>query len=225
MGQARIKKLNRQREAAVPLPTVNDDSGPIRLSKLTLDQLKEPLFISRYKEFYIGLSDPPTQREICVHESAHYLGFRMTGAKTITYDKPELFWDEKIKDYIGHAGKVQCVLSVTEIPEGMTLSNWMMAGAMALAAGTIAAEMICGHVMPGSGEGDLAEFNSFCDAIHFEKAYPNETRANYWIQAQNNIRKTLENPANQAATLQAADEMQPIMFGLFKRPNDSATRC
>jgi hypothetical protein len=221
MGQARIKKLNKRREAAVPLPTVNDDSGPIRLSKLTLDQLKEPLFISRYKEFYIGLSSPAVQREICVHESAHYLGFKLTGAKNITYDKAELFWDEKRKDYVGHAGKVQCLLSVDEIPEGMPLGAWMMTGAMALAAGTIAAEMICGSAMPGSGEGDLAEFTSFCDAINFEKAYPNETRANYWIQAQDNIRKTLENPANQAATLQAAGEMQSVMFGLFRSPNDN----
>ncbi len=123
MGQAKIKKMTKQREAVVPLPTVNDDSGPIRLSRLTLDRLKEPLFISRYKEFYIGLSNPTAQREICVHESAHYLGFKLTGAKNITYEKAELFYDEKQQDYVGHAGRVYCPISTADIPEGMPFAE------------------------------------------------------------------------------------------------------
>ncbi len=225
MGQAKIKKMTKQREAVVPLPTVNDDSGPIRLSRLTLDRLKEPLFISRYKEFYIGLSNPTAQREICVHESAHYLGFKLTGAKNITYEKAELFYDEKQQDYVGHAGRVYCPISTADIPEGMPFAEWMMRVASALAMGTIAAQAICGSSMPWSGEGDFAEFNNFCDGVEFEKLYPGVERKSYWADAQQNARVALADPRNQAATLQAADEMHPNMFGLFNRPNDSTTRC
>jgi hypothetical protein len=218
-------KKQRRLEAAVPLPTVNDDSGPIRLSKLSLDQLKEPLFIKRYREFYVGLSEPAAQREISVHEAAHHLGFKLTGAKNITYEKAELFYDEKLKDYVGHAGKVNAPISTTDIPEGMPLAEWMMLVTMALAAGTVAAEAICGSAKLGSGDGDLFVFNNFCDALGFEKLYPGVTRASYWANAQENMRITLMNPVNQAATLQVADEMQPEMFGLFSLPKDSTTHC
>ncbi len=208
--------MNKQREAVVPLPTVNDDSGPIRLSKLTLDQLKEPLFVSRYKEFYVGLSNPIKQCEICVHEAAHYLGFKLTGAKNISYDKAELFYDEEQKDYVGHAGKVTCAISTADISEGMPLGEWIMSVVMALAAGIIAAQVICKFSTAGSDEGDIILFNSFCDAVGFEKLYPGVKRESYWTGAQQNTRDMLLVPQNQAATLKVADEMHPNMFGLFK---------
>jgi hypothetical protein len=234
MGQARIKKLNKQdglvekrtasvphqilqnlaAEATVPLPTVNDDNGPIRLSKLTLEQLKEPLFINRYKELYVGLSNPKYQRETCIHEAAHYLGFKLTGAKNITYDKAELLYDEAQKDYVGHTGRVSCPISTADIPVGMPLGEWMMRVAAALAAGIIAAQILCGATV-GSDKGDIAEFNNFCDVMEFEKLYPSVKRESYWADAQRNARVMLSNPTNQAATLQAADEMHPNMFGLF----------
>ncbi len=199
----------------VPLPTVNDDNGPIRLSKLTLDQLKEPLFIERYTEFYLGLSNPAAQREICIHEAAHHLGFKLTGAKNITYDKAELFYDARQKDYVGHAGRVYCPISTADIPPGMELGEWVMRVGVALAAGKIAAQTICGST-PGSDAGDIAEFNNFCDAIEFEKLFPGTKRESYWADAQQNARDALADPINQAATSRVADEMYSYMFDSFK---------
>jgi hypothetical protein len=225
MGQAKIKRLKQRAEnqamMAVPLPTVNDDNGPIRLSKLTLDQLQEPLFIERYREFYVGLSDPAAQRETCIHESAHYLGFKLTGAKNITYEKPELSYDKEQKDYVGHAGRVYCAISTADIPEGMPLGEWMMRVVTALAAGIIAAQVLCGATI-GSDKGDIVEFNNFCDVMEFEKLYPDDNRKSYWAVAQQNARDVMADPRNQAATLQAADEMHPNIFGLFKADQTTA---
>jgi len=219
MGQAKIKRLKQHAEKqammAVPLPTVNDDGGPIRLSKLTLEQLRDPLFISRYREFYVGLSNPTKQRETCIHESAHYLGFKLTGARSITYDKAELLYDETQRDYVGHAGRVYCPITTADIPPEMPLGEWMMRVATALAAGIIAAQVLCGATA-GSDEGDLIEFHKFCDVMEFEKLYPGVERTAYWADAQQNARSALADPRNQAATLQAADEMHPNMFALFK---------
>jgi hypothetical protein len=148
------------------------NDGPINLSRITPEMLLDPLFEPRYMEMLNGLSKPKKQREICVHEAAHALYFENARAINIRFNRPEMSYDDDLKDYVGYGASTSFEFNPTDT---VIKSVWAFDVVKAHLVGGIAAEVLEGATNLGD-EIDVKNFKEFFDYNNLGEYYPGKTR-------------------------------------------------
>jgi hypothetical protein len=187
---------------------VND--GPINLSRITPEMLLDPRFPPKYKEMLDGLSKPKKQREICVHEAAHAIYFETARAKNVRFNRAEMFYDDKIKDYVGYGATTSYELRDANL-EGLTTGQWAFLMVKAHLVGGIAAEVFEGASVLGD-ETDLENFKNFYDEFKLAQMNPNLTRDMLHDDAIRIIRLELAIPGAKDDIRARAREAKAVLF-------------
>ncbi len=221
MGQAKIKKKNRQKAEngkrkaelltqPVARETIGKTSdGPINLAQITSEMMGDPLFQSRYKEMLDGLSKPKKQSEICVHEAAHAVYFEQARAKNIKFNKPEIFHDGK-SDYVGYGASVSYDVDPAAL-KGLTTGQWAFEMVKAHLVGGIAAEVLEGATILGD-ETDFKNFSEFYDEAKLESIYVDMTLVKLHDDAVRIIRLELAGQSIESLIRAKAVEAKAVLF-------------
>jgi hypothetical protein len=186
------------------------NDGPINLSKIPPSMLFDPLFLSRYQDMLNGLSKPQKQREISIHEAAHAVYFEYARAVNIKFNRPEIFYDEKIGDYVGYGASVSYEIDPALL-EGLTAGQWLFYMVKAHLVGGIAAQVLEDATILGD-ETDLKNFNEFYDANKLGDIYPQHDNVTLRDDAIRIIRLELAKPEMKSLIRAKAVEAKTILF-------------
>lgn len=218
MGQARINKLKREREAAVrkssSITGFADVDKPtasritINTDGITDEQKTTEKFNSAYREMMAELMRPGFIPVLCAHEAAHTIYFNQLGITEFEPLPPRLRYSPEIDDYVGHLAAMQNKGEMRMWEEGK-FWDWFIIVACAHAAGGVVARKL----MPSSDGGDQDDkdrFKKLCDKFNEDPKVKIDFDQ-WWEAGQKQVAEHLKAPEAMKAIEQRAERIRPLL--------------
>ena len=149
------------------------------------------------------VSDKKLRRSACVHEAAHFLYGKRTGAIDFTFRGPAILYNELTDEFSGSIAAVRPIF-----PDKKPNECSEQAIARMLVAGCIAEGLLTESGGVRSDSLDLEGFKK-----RFREIRSNEDISRNWEAAKRDVRKDLRSPAFRKELWALADELEKKFFG------------
>jgi hypothetical protein len=170
------------------------------------EKLNDQRFVSLFQYLQNRFADPKAVEEVCFHEGGHLHYYYALGASQADVDIPHINYDAERDEFNHTNGGVKNPKWGDEFTK---LSPLDQAYYMAIvgAAGEIATTVLLGTGF-GNGIGDRESFHFLCQQMRI--AYNLELRI--WRNAEEYVRKDLQNSVAQEWIRAKAKEVEPLIF-------------
>ena len=208
MGQARIKRLNREREAAARAGGVFIDTsevGPIGLA--------HEKFQSEFDDIAAAFRNPTTVRGVAVHESGHAMRFAIQGADEFFLRGPRMFFDPAFPNdpFTSHGASVEEGSNPVNIPTNLQGIYMMTAR---FVSGGVASQVITQTPQAALQKEilhDWQEYLRMCANIEHQK-FATINREKHWNEVWDKVKLEMQNPKLVAAVLATAATIERLLY-------------
>jgi hypothetical protein len=229
MGQAKIKRLNRERElaaraagappqpapaaaAAAAQPEPPKAARPGEHVKINCQQVvlfgrqADPRFLSLYWDMQDRFGDRNYGYEVCLHEAAHAILMEQDGIPNVRFEKPMILYDPQKDEFPAFGAMVRG----DDTPNQKVDEVWIFTVATHAVVGGIALQKYLGVKPEDDGDDrDYADFERRC------KASPDLVREKpdvLWKRAQDAVCAKLDDPRQRARIEARAKEYLALLY-------------
>jgi hypothetical protein len=214
MGQARIKKLNREREAAARVASPTPPAPPqrpiecVRINYADVERRgrqTDPNFLAIYWDMQGSFADREFGRKVCLHEAAHAVFMEKSGVPNVKFYGPGIVCDHVNGKFVPIGALVQG----GDTPDVNVDEHWILENAKHAAAGGVAVRKF----LQANELGDERDYERWIERckdlpLYLRHLNPDEL----WKQAQEAVNVELDNDQTKATILARTEEYLRLLY-------------
>jgi hypothetical protein len=224
MGQAKIKKLKQQREAAarsaVPAKAAPQATTPQKPAHVFVEHVKINIadvvqrgkqqdveFLTLYWDMQDRFGDKGYGYEVCLHEAAHAILMEQDGIPNVRFEKPAILYNPNTGKFRAFGAMVHG----DDIPGNLATPEWILKVTTHAVAGGIALQELLG--LNPKDTGDDNDYQSFM--VRCATAPPGllkESPQDLWLRAQDVARTRLTEPETKTKVEARAQEYLKALY-------------